>query len=322
MQTYGLKVGDKVKLSQNAGTHPQGYVSNNLSRKEPIVVKAWSGSFIIDGFKFIDGATYISLIGAGYLIATEVELDKKGTSEPLCKFKVGDKVRFIPDNMETSFYSAAIAYSKPLKEKSDDIFTVAEVGSNGVPTWQYMFIRVMEDKDMFWHPIDCFELVKDKDITEVAEGDYVTILKGISNWNKEMDVFIGRTVEVTKVRRTGSHNIVIQFEGYDGWTWETKSKHFRYATPEEIITYESGTKTIKFGSIVFTLVKGSKVATSDRGNVTVKDIEKAFGCLLPSVNVGILGYSPTTSVSLDTTVAFGCQKDSLKKVIEIYNFIK
>lgn len=322
MQTYGLKVGDKVKLSQNAGTHPTGYVSEDLFRKEPIAVKAWSGSFIIDGFKFIDGATYISLIGAGYLIATEVELDKKETSETLCKFKVGDKVRFLPDNMETSFYSAAKVYSRRLKENPNDIFTVSAVGSNGIPSWSYMFIMVREDSRGSWHPVDCFELVKDKDITMVAEGDYVTILKGTSNWNKDMDVFIGRTVEVTKVRRTGFHNIVIEFEGYDKWIWETKSKHFRYATPEEIMAYKSGIKIIKFDSIVFTLVKGSKVATSDRGNVTVKDIEKAFGCLLPSVNVDILGYSPKISVSLDTIVAFGCQKDSLEKVIEIYNFIK
>jgi len=106
MQTYGLKIGDKVKLSQNAGTHPQGYIFPDMLRKERISVKAWKGPIRIEKFEFIDGATYIKLELNCYLIATEVEKIKE---KPIESVKVGDWITII--NSRSNWNSAMDKYA-------------------------------------------------------------------------------------------------------------------------------------------------------------------------------------------------------------------
>lgn len=64
-----------------------------------------------------------------------------------------------------------------------------------------------------------------KPANEVQVGDTVRITKSRSNWNEEMDEYVGQEVVVTKVSRYGS-DAVIEFAGSSRWSWCSDNKHF------------------------------------------------------------------------------------------------
>lgn len=71
--------------------------------------------------------------------------------------------------------------------------------------------------------------VKDRDV--FVAGDYVTILKGFTNWaGSPMDTYVGVVVQLKE------DGLVHRFD-FDGrkWQWCYKDGHFRRSTPDEII---------------------------------------------------------------------------------------
>lgn len=64
-----------------------------------------------------------------------------------------------------------------------------------------------------------------KPANEVEVGDTVRIIKSSSNWNEEMDEYVGQEVVVTKVSRYGS-DAVIDFEDSGHWSWCSDNRHF------------------------------------------------------------------------------------------------
>ena len=70
--------------------------------------------------------------------------------------------------------------------------------------------------------------VKDRDV--FVAGDYVTILKGFTNWaGGEMDRYVGVVVQLKE------DGLVHRFD-FDGgrWEWCYEDGHFRHSTPDEI----------------------------------------------------------------------------------------
>ena len=70
--------------------------------------------------------------------------------------------------------------------------------------------------------------VKDRDV--FVAGDYVTILKGFTNWaGGEMDRYVGVVVQLKE------DGLVHRFD-FDGgrWEWCYKDGHFRHSTPDEV----------------------------------------------------------------------------------------
>lgn len=71
--------------------------------------------------------------------------------------------------------------------------------------------------------------VKDGDV--FVAGDYVTILKGFTNWaGAPMDTYVGVVVQLKK------DGLVHRFDFDERmWQWCYKDGHFRHSTPDEII---------------------------------------------------------------------------------------
>jgi len=70
------------------------------------------------------------------------------------------------------------------------------------------------------------------------KNGWITITKSETNWNKKMDDFVGKTVQITN-----THNDdFVSFLNSGNWTWSYSCGHFRHATPEEIAeaTWEEG----------------------------------------------------------------------------------
>ena len=294
MQTYGLKVGDKVKLSQNAGTHPQGFISKYGTRKAPIYKDTWRDDLEIQGFEFIDGATYIKLITGSYLIATEVEKIKEKSIEDAV---VGDIVWHKGNSQLYKITWTSKGYFKA--ERGDFC-------DNGNLRLEYCRFATPEE-------ISKYKSVRS--IEDVKVGDWITIINSGKNWGKRMDEYAGNTYRVTKVYAKG----VIEFNNYGGWQWTSKDGHFRYATEEEIA--KSKQVVIKFDTITLTIVKGSGEATCDAGIITLGEVEE----ILNSVKYPgkeLLGYRVKFTAPDNTIVHIGCQKDTLAKVKEIYEAMR
>lgn len=296
MQTYGLKVGDRVKLSQNAGTHPQGFISKYGTRKEPIYKDTWEDDLEIQGFEFIDGATYIKIITGSYLIATEVEKIKEKSIEDAV---VGDIVWHIGNSQ---LYKITWTSGGYFKAESGDF-----CGSGNLILGLCRFATPEE--------ISKYKSVKS--VEDVKVGDWITIVNSGKNWNSHMSKCAGNTYKVTMVE--DYYGLRVRFKGDGGWDWTIKDGHFRYATKEEIAKLNQ--VVIKFDTIDLTIVKGSGKATCAEGIIILKDVEEILDSIQYS-GKKLLGYAVEFTAPDDTIVHIGCQKDTLAKVKEIYKAMR
>lgn len=163
--------------------------------------------------------------------------------------------------------------------------------------------------------------VVEKSIEDVKVGDYVVILDAKWNFNSEMRKLVGKVVQVTSVEYKTSHGTRIKFACDGGWVWETENNHFRYATKEEISKgFAAGMippKEIYFGETLITIVPGSgKAYVKGYGEVTSEEL-RSLETSLRTSDKRLFGYNPTVALADTTQIAFGCQRDTYAKLLEI-----
>jgi len=71
-------------------------------------------------------------------------------------------------------------------------------------------------------------------IPDFKVGDWVVITNSGTNWNSEMTKLVGKCVQITSFRNTGTPRISIRFDGDGSHYWEYRDNHFRKATSQEI----------------------------------------------------------------------------------------
>lgn len=67
-------------------------------------------------------------------------------------------------------------------------------------------------------------------IPDFKVGDWVVITNSGTNWNSEMTKLVGKCVQITSFRNTGTPRISIRFDGDGSHYWEYRDNHFRKAT--------------------------------------------------------------------------------------------
>jgi len=92
--------------------------------------------------------------------------------------------------------------------------------------------------------------------------------------------------------------------------------------PKEIVeqwepVYEETSKELYFGKVKFTIKKGDDFATTEYGKVTKEEIKKVIDWYNNPLT--ILGYNCDIENWKYLNLHWGCQRDSIDKVIEIYN---
>lgn len=161
------------------------------------------------------------------------------------KFNIGDEVKLITGGLQCS--GRGIGGSGIPSSSGYRITLIKERCSHEWGNWYFT------DYYGNWVREDGLELVKScevppkpadsvptKDVVSSTEeytpkiGDWVTITKSDQNWNDNMNIFIGKTVKIDNVKYDNYWGYIINFNGFAGWMWTSKSKHFRSATPEEI----------------------------------------------------------------------------------------
>lgn len=71
-------------------------------------------------------------------------------------------------------------------------------------------------------------LATDKD-WKPKVGDWIVILQGSYNWASEMDQYVGKCVQITKMSDSRA-----RFKNDGNWSWIHSHGHFRKALPSEI----------------------------------------------------------------------------------------
>lgn len=116
-------------------------------------------------------------------------------------------------------------------------------------------------------------------------------------------------------------NLITQLypKGYNNATGKLinilKSHIIRKATAEEVSKMQE--KELYFGKIKFTIKKGDNFATTEYGKVTKEEIKKVIDWYNNPLT--ILGYNCVIEDWKYLNLHWGCQRDSIDKVIEIYN---
>lgn len=98
-------------------------------------------------------------------------------------------------------------------------------------------------------------------------GDWVVILKSSSNWNSNMDRFVGRCVQITSYNHAYGGNI--EFDGGRDWFWFYKNGHFRAATQKEI-NIELGLENYDDNNEIFNMNKIKKVLEGIYNNLELR----------------------------------------------------
>lgn len=145
-----FKVGDKVKLIANtiSSCNPIGYIDFIREVRES------------------DMGIWQYRIGSGignWSLESDLELYTES------KFKVGDKVRILTDNLDRSFFQRARYYLAEAMRRGGSVFIVDKVTNNGRPEWNDQFIKLKGYR--YVHPVDCFELAKEDEWATIVVKD-------------------------------------------------------------------------------------------------------------------------------------------------------
>lgn len=155
----------------------------------------------------------------------------KPKSKKEMKFTVGQKVRFTGLNYRgevTEFKSANLANIIHGSAEVHSRYDAYIVDIQG----QYYIVNYL---DQHQNRVQLGFKEKSLKYTDGSEdfraGDYITILKGFTNWAPDMTQLVGQTFKVTEIHPNGNS---ARFSKGRGFVWNYNQGHFRRATSGEI----------------------------------------------------------------------------------------